>query len=77
MILREVQIIPDRTEQIATGSKPCTYTQDIVRDFHFLHLSQPIPVRWGMPSCPGAGLQNANATRIYVIIARGPMLHYE
>jgi hypothetical protein len=52
------------------------HAQDMVCELHVLHPNQPKPMGWGMQSCPGAGHQNANAARIYMIVARAPMLAY-
>jgi hypothetical protein len=52
------------------------HAQDMVREFHASYPSQPKPVCWGTCSHPGAGRQDTNAARIYVIAARAPTLRY-
>jgi hypothetical protein len=52
------------------------HVQDMVHKLHALYPNQPKPIGWGMQSCPGAGHQNTNATRIHVITAKAPTLGY-
>jgi hypothetical protein len=52
------------------------HAQDMVWEFYASHPNQSKPVGWETRSCPSAGHPNANAARIYVIVARASTLGY-